>query len=119
MEHQASKTEQLYIPNDAVELIWKTISKDLKNKTSLKDLNVIVRLLINFYDETGLIEHNDKPSENDPLSISDSIDEEIVQYLVKESARNKINLTEEDILEILDGEYEYLRKIGAIDEDQI
>ena len=116
MNPKTTKKEQLYIPNDSVELVWGSISIELKNKITLNDLNIIIRLLLQFYDQTGLIEHNDKAPENDPISLSDTIDEEITQHLIKESARNKINLSEKDIEEILDGEYEYLKKIGVIEE---
>jgi len=117
MKTQTNKNEQLYVPNDAVELVWGSISKELKNKITLNDLNIIIRMLLRFYDQTGLIEHNDKTSENDSISLSDTIDEEITQHLIIESARNNINLSEKDIQEILDGEYEYLKKIGVIDEE--
>ena len=118
MESQVNKKEQHYIPNDAVDLIWKFISKELRNKLTLNDMNVIIRLLIKFYDETGLIEHNENHNDNTPLSISDSIDDDIVNYLLKESKRNNIHLSEDEFQEILDGEYEYLKTIGAIDEEE-
>ena len=119
MTTQTNKNEQLYIPNDAVELVWGTISNELKNKITLQDLNIIIRLLLQFYDQTGLIEHDEKTSDTDSISISDSIDEDITQYLLKECIRNNINLNQKEIQEILDGEYEYLHKIGVIDEEDI
>jgi len=120
MDIQKKPQEQRYVLGDVVDLIWNKGSDDLKSKISLNELDSIVHSLIHFYDKTGLIDHGDESSLNDnPLSISDSIDDDIIQYLMQESKKNNINLSEKNILEILDREYEYLIKIGAIEEDMI
>ena len=64
-----------------------------------------------FYDENGLIEEDS----TEEASIDE---EEMFKYILKVSKKDKMELTEEEVQLILEGEFEYGKSIGIYREEE-
>jgi hypothetical protein len=64
-----------------------------------------------FYDENGLIEEDS----TEEASIDE---EEMFKYILKVSKKDKMQLTEEEVQLILEGEFEYGKSIGIYREEE-
>ena len=68
-------------------------------------------MVYEFYDENGLIEEDS----TEEASIDE---EEMFKYILKVSKKDKMQLTEEEVQLILEGEFEYGKSIGIYREEE-
>lgn len=109
------KTEEddllIYDDDEAVKFILKLIPDELKERVNEDVVNYILDVLYDYYDEKGLISEDSTEEA--------SIDEEdMLKYAVKAAKKDGINLNEDEIQLILDGEYEYGKSLGIYSEDE-
>lgn len=109
------KTEEddllIYDDDEAVKFILKLIPDELKERVNEDVVNYILDVLYDYYDEKGLISEDSTEEA--------SIDEEdMLKYAVKAAKKDGINLNEDEIQLILDGEYEYGKSMGIYSEDE-
>ena len=103
------KTEEddllVYDEDEAVKFILNHISS--ATKTNIPDTKVeyVLDVIYEYYDEKGLIQED--------TAEEASIDEEdMFKYLKKCVKKDKMDITEEEITQILEGEYEYGKSVG-------
>lgn len=99
----------LYDEDAAVKHIREFISDDIKEKVTDDDITLIIDLMYEYYEESGMIEGDD-----DSLEIDE---EKIVQYIIKALKKDKDapKLSEENISEIVQGELDYSDTVGLFD----
>jgi len=103
--------EEEFLPYDddeAIKFIRNQIPQDLKEKFSDDDLNYLIDLIYEFYEEKGFL--NDDDTEVD-------IDlDELTAYVVKQSKKDKVGVyTEEEISFVVDAEIAYCDSLGVFE----
>lgn len=101
----------VYDDDEAVNFILKLIPSELKDKVNEDTINYVLDVVYDFYEEKGLLSEEAV----DETSVDE---EEMLQYVVKAAKKDKINLSEDDIQLVLDGEYEYGRSLGIYTEEE-
>lgn len=99
-----------YDDDEAVKFILKLIPKELKSKINDDAINYVLDVVYDFYDENGLIDEDS----TEEASIDE---EEMLKYVLKAVKKDKMELSEEEVQLILDGEYEYGKSIGIYTEE--
>lgn len=103
--------EEEFLPYDddeAIKFIRNQIPQELKEKFSDDDLNYLIDLIYEFYDEKGFL--NDDDTEVD-------IDlDELTAYVVKQAKKDKVGVyTEEEIQFVVDAEIAYCDSLGVFE----
>lgn len=103
--------EEEFLPYDddeAIKFIRNQIPQELKEKFSDDDLNYLIDLIYEFYEEKGFL--NDDDTEVD-------IDlDELTAYVVKQSKKDKVGIyTEEEISFVVDAEIAYCDSLGVFE----
>mgnify|MGYP003590625788 CR=1 FL=1 len=100
----------VYDEDDAVKFILNFLPAEAKTKIDDTVIEYVLDVVYDFYDENGLI--------NEDSTEEASIDEEEMFKFIKKCAKkDKMNLTDEDIQLILEGDFEYGKSIGIYNED--
>lgn len=99
----------LYDEDAAVAHIRNFISQETKEKVSDDDIVYIIDLLYDYYEESGLMEGSDEEVEID--------EEKVVSHIVKAMKKDAEapKITEDEITEIVRGEFDYSDSIGLFD----
>ena len=109
------KTEEedllVYDEDEAVKFILNFIPVDSKERIDNDKIEYVLDVVYDFYEENGLIDEDS----TEEASIDE---EEMFKYILKSSKKDKMNLSEDDIQLILDGEYEYGKSLGIYREDE-
>jgi LPS O-antigen subunit length determinant protein (WzzB/FepE family) len=95
----------VYDEDDAVKFILNFIPADSKTKINDEKIEYVLDVVYEFYDENGLIDEDS----TEEASIDE---EEMFKFILKCSKKDKMQLTEDEIRLILDGEYEYGKSLG-------
>jgi len=108
-----TKEEDLlvYDEDEAVKFILEFIPADSKVRIDNDKVEYVLDVVYDFYEENGLIDEDS----TEEASIDE---EEMFKYILKSSKKDKMNLSEDDIQVILDGEYEYGKSLGIYREDE-
>jgi len=100
-----------YDEDDAVKYIQNYLPQDVKGKYSNDEINYIIDIVYEFYEEKGFM---DDDSEGEALVDID--EDEIVSYVLKNTKKDKINnFSAEDISFIIQGELAYCESIGIFE----
>ncbi len=104
-------TEEEFLPYDddeAIKFIRNQIPQELKEKFSDDDLNYLIDLIYEFYEDKGFL--NDDDTEVD-------IDlDELTAYVVKQSKKDKVGVyTEEEVSFVVDAEIAYCDSLGVFE----
>ena len=99
----------VYDEDEAVKFILNTLPADAKERINDEKIEYVLDVVYEFYDENGLIDEDS----TEEASIDE---EEMFKFILKCSKKDKINLSEDDIQLILDGEYEYGKSLGIYTE---
>lgn len=99
-----------YDDDEAVKFILKLVPKEFKSKINDDAVNYVLDVVYEFYEENGLIDENS----TEEASIDE---EEMLKYVMKAVKKDKMNLIEDEIQLVLDGEYEYGKSIGIYTEE--
>jgi len=101
----------VYDEDEAVKFILNTLPADAKERINDEKIEYVLDVVYEFYDENGLIDEDS----TEEASIDE---EEMFKFILKCSKKDKINLSEDDIQLILDGEYEYGKSLGIYTEQE-
>ncbi len=100
----------VYDEDEAVAFILKYLPSEMREKIQEDEVDYILDVIYDFYDEKGYIEEDSAEEAN--------IDEEeMYEYILKAAKKDKINITEDEVRFILDGEYEYGKSIGIYNDE--
>ena len=99
-----------YDEDDAVAFIQNFLPQELKGKFSDDELNYIIDLIYEFYEDKGFLEEND-----DEMEVE--IDEdELIAFVVKQAQKDKVGKFEsEAITFIVQGELAYCDSLDIFD----
>ncbi len=100
----------VYDEDDAVKFILNFIPKEAKERINDEKVEYVLDVVYEFYDENGLIDEDS----TEEASIDE---EEMFNFILKCSKKDKIELSEDDVQLILDGEYEYGKSLGIYTEE--
>ena len=101
----------VYDEDDAVKFILNFLPEDAKKSIDDSKIEYVLDVVYEFYDENGLIEEDS----TEEASIDE---EEMFKYILKVSKKDKMQLTEEEVQLILEGEFEYGKSIGIYREEE-
>jgi len=99
----------VYDEDEAVKFILNTLPANAKERINDEKIEYVLDVVYEFYDENGLIDEDS----TEEASIDE---EEMFKFILKCSKKDKMNLSEDDIQLILDGEYEYGKSLGIYTE---
>jgi len=101
-----------YDEDEAVKFIQNFLPQELKDKFSNDELNYIIDLVYEFYEEKGYL---DEDKSDDELEVE--IDEdELIAFVVKQAKKDKVGKFEpEDIMFIVQGELAYCDSLNIFD----
>jgi hypothetical protein len=100
-----------YDEDAAVAFIINGLPDEAKERIDDDKIEYILDVVYEYYDEKGLIDEDSTEEA--------SIDEEdMLNFIMKCCKKDKMNLTEDDIQLIMDGEYEYGKSLGIYREDE-
>lgn len=100
-----------YDEDEAVKYILKSLPADAKQRIDDTKIEYVLDVIYDFYEENGLIDEDSTEEA--------SIDEEVMfEYIEKTSRKDKMDLSQEDIQLIIEGEYQYGKSIGIYTEEE-
>ncbi|MCE5330721.1 MAG: hypothetical protein LLF95_01110 [Bacteroidales bacterium] len=100
----------VYDEDDAVKFIINFLPAETKKRIDDTKIEYVLDVVYEFYDENGLIDEDS----TEEASIDE---EEMFKYIKKCSKKDKMDLTDEDIELILEGEFQYGKSIGIYNEE--
>lgn len=101
-----------YDEDDAVKYIQNYLPQEIKGKYTNDEINYIIDIVYEFYDEKGFMDEN-TTDENLMVNIDE---DEIIAYVLKNTKKDKINdFQTEDIAFIIQGELAYCESIGIFE----
>ena len=101
----------VYDEDEAVAFILKSLPKEMRERITENEIDYVMDVIYDFYEEKGFIEEDS----TEEASIDE---EEMFNYIVKASRKDDIDLTEDEILFILQSEYEYGKSIGIYNDEE-
>lgn len=114
-KHNCMKTQEddllVYDEDEAVKFILNYIPAEDKKQITEEKIEYVLDVVYEFYDENGLIDEDS----TDDASIDE---EEMFKFILKCAKKDKIEMTEDEIQLILDGEYEYGKSLGIYTEEE-
>lgn len=100
-----------YDEDDAVAFILDFIPAEAKERISDDKIEYVLDVVYEYYDEKGLIDEDSTEEA--------SIDEEdMFKFILKCAKKDNIEIQEDDIQLILDGEFEYGKSLGIYRDDE-
>lgn len=98
----------VYDEDDAVKYILQNLPKDKQGSISDEHVEYVLDVIYDYYDEKGLVDE-------DTAEEASIDEEEMMQFILKCVKKDKMELNEDTVQLILDGEYSYGRSIGIYD----
>lgn len=99
-----------YDEDDSVKFIRESLPEEMRNEFSDDDINYIVDLIYEFYEEKGFLEEDN----NDEFVEFD--EDELIEYVAKNVKKDDIRkYTDEQILKIVEGEMAYCESLNLFD----
>ncbi len=101
----------VYDEDEAVKFILNFIPVEAKARINEDKVDYVLDVVYEYYEENGLIDEDSTEEAN--------IDEEeMFKYILKCSKKDKMELSEDDIQLVLDGDFEYGKTLGIYREDE-
>ncbi|MBP1677561.1 MAG: hypothetical protein H6Q20_2120 [Bacteroidetes bacterium] len=101
----------VYDEDEAVKFILGFLPEEAKAGIDDTKIEYVLDVVYEYYEENGLIDEDSTEEA--------SIDEEdMFKYIQKCAKKDKIEITDEEIQLILEGEYEYGKSIGIYNEEE-
>ena len=100
-----------YDEDDAVKFILGYLPDDVKPGIDDSKIEYVLDVIYEYYDENGLIDEDS----TEEASIDE---EEMFKFVQKCAKKDKIEITEDEIELILEGEYEYGKSIGIYTDEE-
>lgn len=101
----------VYDEDEAVKFIQNLVPAELKAKLNDDAINYVLDVVYEYYEDNGLLDE-------DAVDETSIDEEEMLQYVAKAAKKDKMNLDDDDIQLILDGEYEYGKSLGIYSEEE-
>ena len=102
---------QQYDEDDATRYIRNFLPQELKEKLSDDDINYIIDIVYDYYDDKGLLDENIQED-----VIVDIDEEELLQYVIKNTKKDKVKaFSADEITFIIQGELSYCESIGIFE----
>lgn len=101
----------VYDEDDAVKYIINNLPEEYKDKIDDTKIEYVLDVVYEFYDENGLIDEDS----TEEASIDE---EEMFKFILKSSKKDKMNISEDEIELILEGEYQYGKSLGIYKEEE-
>ena len=98
----------VYDEDDAVKYIMSNLPEDSRGSIDETMVEYVLDVIYEYYDENGLIDEET----TEEASIDE---EEMLKFIQKCAKKDAMNLTEDQILLILDGEFKYGQSLGIYD----
>ena len=99
-----------YDEDDAVAFIQNYLPQEMKGKFSDDELNYIIDLIYEFYEDKGFLDE-----ENDDIDVEID-EEELIEFVVKQAKKDKVGkFSPEDITFIVQGELAYCDSLNIFD----
>ncbi|NDV95402.1 hypothetical protein D0T84_10815 [Dysgonomonas sp. 521] len=100
-----------YDEDDAVKYIQNYLPQETKGKYSDDEINYILDIVYEFYEEKGFMDEN-----SDDSAIVDIDEDELIAYVLKNTQKDKINnFSSDDISFVIQGELAYCESIGIFE----
>lgn len=100
-----------YDEDDAIKFIQNYLPQEYKEKFSSDDINYVIDIMYDFYDEKGFMDPDASDEELVELD-----EDELIEYVLKNTKKDKIaSFTQEEISFIVQGELQYCESIGMFD----
>lgn len=100
-----------YDEDEAVKFIQNYLPQDLKNKFSNDEINYIIDIIYEFYEDKGLM--NLDVQEDQVVEIDE---EEMISFVLKNTRKDKINnFTAEEVTFIIQGELAYCDTLNVFE----
>ena len=98
-----------YDEDESVKFIRESLPKDLKKEFSDDEINYVVDLIYEFYEEKGLFEEND----DSEIEINE---DELIDFAIKNARKDKVrDFSDEEIELIVAGELAYCDSLNLFD----
>jgi hypothetical protein len=101
----------VYDEDDAVKFIINFLPEEFKSKIDDTKIEYVLDVVYEFYDENGLIDEDS----TEEASIDE---EEMFKFIQKCAKKDKMDIGEEEIELILEGEYQYGKSLGIYREEE-
>ena len=99
-----------YDEDDAVAFIQNFLPQDLKEKFSSDELNYIIDLIYEFYEDKGFL---DETSDEVDVEIDE---DELITFVIKQAQKDKVGkFSPEDVTFIVQGELAYCDSLDIFD----
>jgi DNA-directed RNA polymerase specialized sigma54-like protein len=106
-----NKEPQQYDEDEAVRFIQSYLPQDLKGKFTDDEINYIIDIVYDYYDDKGLL--NDDIDESAVVSLDE---EEMIAFVLKAVRKDNINdFSSDEITFIVQGELAYCESIGIFE----
>lgn len=99
-----------YDEDDSVKFIRESLPEEMKNEFSDDDINYIVDLIYEFYEEKGFLAEDNKDE------FVEFDEDELIEYVAKNVKKDDIRkYTDQQILKIVEGEMAYCESLNLFD----
>ena len=95
----------VYDEDEAVAFILESLPEEMKKRIGQDEIDYVLDVMVDYYDEKGYIDEDS----TEEASIDE---EEMYKFIEKAVKKDKMDISEEEIDLILQGEYEYGVSIG-------
>ena len=96
----------VYDEDEAVAFILESLPEEMKKRITQDEVDYILDVMVDYYDSKGYIDEDS----TEEASIDE---EEMFEFIEKAVKKDKMDISEEEIDLILQGEYEYGVSIGV------
>ena len=96
----------IYDEDEAVAFILESLPEEMKKRITQDEVDYILDVMVDYYDSKGYIDEDS----TEEASIDE---EEMYEFISKAVKKDKMDISEEEIDLILQGEYEYGVSIGV------
>ena len=96
----------VYDDTEAVKFILKSLEPEYKASITDIKIEYVLDVIYEYYDEMGLIDE-------DTAEEASIDEEEMFEYIQKCVKEDKMEISEDEIMRILEGEYQYGKSIGV------
>jgi len=101
----------VYDEDEAVSFILESLPEETKKRIGEDEVDYVLDVMCDFYDEKGLMEEDS----TEEASIDE---EEMYEFIQKAVKKDKVDISDEEIELILQGEYEYGVSVGIYEEEE-
>lgn len=100
-----------YDEDEAVKYIQNHLPQDFKGKFSDDEVNYVIDIVYEFYEDKGLLDEN--TSDEDVIDIDE---EELIEFVLKNTKKDKLaKFTSEEITFIVQGELAYCESLNIFE----